>query len=89
MFSVLFIVSASVIAVPDGASIFLLWCVSTISMSESLRYFATSDTMWFIRLTSNDMFEERKIGVFSEYVLIFSSSSSVNPVVAITTGMCF
>ena len=35
------------------------------------------------------MFEERNTGIFSEYVFIFSNSSSEKPVVAITTGMCF
>ena len=38
---------------------------------------------------SNDMFELLNIGNSLEYSFILFNSSSVNPVVAITIGICF
>ena len=60
------ILSAKNKAVPLGLSIFLLWCVSIISISVSGNSFAKEATILAIKFISYDILADLKIGISFE-----------------------
>src|SRR6185437_3377057 len=69
-------------AVPDGASTFWLWCISTISMSnEASSVLATRRTSAASRLTPRLMLPDFTITAFLAASLMRASSSALKPVV--------
>ena len=89
MFS--FTASASKIAVPLGASNFLLWCASTISISKpaALSVGAICAKTFDKVFIPKDIFAERSIAVVFESSLILSICFSLSPVVQMTAGIFF
>ena len=73
-----FALSASISAVPLGASFFRLWCFSTISMSKlSPKNSAASFTSFTRRFTPTEKLAVRNTGIFFAHSSMYASCSAV------------